>query len=259
MARHYHGPPTIGVKMKAAEWKKARRLLPPPTMEGRLDSAEGRGVIATALWVFEGSATTPRALLWLSDIRLAIEAMIEVPFERLEEPIGGEELTGEVYRLGDLARALRCERRRYPTPLFPDVKRAFASSLGRYAKRLRERRLLTFEAVIAAALRFYDALPPGGRPKGERLKVCFGASRSAYEWVLSLDLPPKLEGEELREALRRGAAKTNEQRRSEAKATRAVVEDLLNAGFTQKRIAETLQIGIATVKRHAATIRRGDS
>jgi len=208
--------------------------------------------VVTVCWSLEAK-TTAKTMIWISDIRLAFERIMD-RFEAAHDmpapsdEVAADGVVGRAYTLGELSALIQPERRRYPPALFPATKREFSSSIGRYAKRLKYERLLTYEALASIAMRFYDAMPKEERPKGERLKVCLGAARSSFDWVQTVEVTPKLEGEALKESRAKAGEKGRRERTRKAAHRLEEVARLRDRGMTQREIAGCLGVSTRTIK-----------
>ena len=150
-----------------------------------------------------------------------------------------------LYTVSDLGKHFP-EFIKYQKPYYPDSKGEFMRKLTLYAQRLYYERQFHFEAVLAMALHFNTVCSLGYSFREINRKA-----RAIFE-LNTDDWKAKLSVKERHRILSESAYKSAEakKRKSQGKKADAVV--LREKGMVLKKIAETLNISLSTVRRYLA-------
>lgn len=151
--------PYIALQMVLNGYKKIKDTLPTPSYEQILTSlTEDEKIVI--VFEIEYHLKTPYQYQWLSSIKLIWQKNIFISFEYINEfYINKNTIYGGVtYSLNELSRVFKKEFIKYPKPMYPIDKKDLYKKLVWYAIRLKEKKLLTLDAVYAMALNFNNSL-----------------------------------------------------------------------------------------------------
>ena len=173
----------IALEMPVKDYKKIKDTLPTPSHKQILTSfVENKKVII--VFEIKHHLKTAYQYQWLSSIKLIWQKNIFVSFEYINEFYINKNTicSGVIYSLNELSRVFKQEFIKYPKPMYPVDKKDLYKKLVWYAIRLKEKKLLTLDAVYAMALNFNNSLDINRRYTQKDL---YKKAFIAYKFVLS--------------------------------------------------------------------------
>jgi len=149
----------IGLQMPLNSYKKVEGKLPTPSYENILISSSGEKEIII-IYEIEHHLKTSIQYQWLSDIKIHFKRNLLIDFDFVTEFYINEYSTcrGVKYSLDELSKVFKGEFIKYPNPMYPATKKELYQKLVWYATRLKDKELLTLEAIYAVSLKFNRAI-----------------------------------------------------------------------------------------------------
>ena len=171
----------IGLRMPLNGYKKVEGKLPTPSYENILISSSGEKEIII-VYEIKHHLKTSKQYQWLSDIKIHLKRNLFVDFDFVTEFYINEYSTcrGIKYSLDELSKVFKGEFIKYPKAMYPATKKELYRKLVWYALRLKEKGLLTLEAIYAVALKFNQAI--GNEYQQKEL---YKKSYVAYNFILA--------------------------------------------------------------------------
>ena len=171
----------IGLQMPLNSYKKVEGELPTPSYENILISSNGEKEIII-IFEIEHHLKTSIQYQWLSDIKIHFKRNLLIDFDFVTEFYINEYSTcrGVKYSLDELSKVFKGEFIKYPKPMYPATKKEIYQKLVWYALRLKEKELLTLEAIYAVSLKFNKAI--GNEYQQKEL---YKKSYEAYSFILA--------------------------------------------------------------------------
>jgi len=171
----------IGLRMPLDSYKKVEGKLPTPSYENILISSSGEKEIIV-IYEIEHHLKTSKQYQWLSDIKIHLKRNLFIDFDFVTEFYINEYSTcrGVKYSLDELSKVFKGDFIKYPKPMYPATKKELYQRLVWYATRLKDKELLTLEAIYAVALKFNQTI--GNEYQQKEL---FKKSYKAYSFIMA--------------------------------------------------------------------------
>lgn len=216
--------PFIGIKISKDDYPKVRGMLPTPSYEDILRSYSN--YMYVLIYVVDGYITSSKQYKWMSDIKFGLKEFLFISYDEVEEFYITEstECNNIKYSLNELKSAFNAKYLVYPRIWYPETKKALYRHILIHGKKLKYKKLFTFEAMMSAALimnhKLYDKY---------QLKEIYKITQGAYQFILenAENFPEKLSRTELKKAYSKGARITNSKRST---ATQQLIHNALKTG-----------------------------
>ncbi len=233
--------------------------LPEPSSIKQLTRSDG-GMTIQATYHFEFAPQSWREWQRVAGIKAQIKHLInQCDFSEYS----GDEVSGKLYTISELGKHFK-QYIAFPKPQFPLSAGEQYSRLCRHAKRLHYEGLLYFEQLVATSWRFNEAMAEidnKSRRGKQGFRQVMVVAKRAWEFAQTRkhEWPVKLSADELKasrdDSRRKGAAKTNGNKRGLATINGYIAKAIIDDGQSIKDAVEILGISQPTAYRNLSLAR----
>lgn len=146
----------ITIQLLTEEYERIAYKLPTPTYRAFLSKYNHQGFVCIT-YELKHLITTPKQLLWLSNIKHSMKQSIRFDFDFVEY-IERDEYSGYKYSLDELAQYFKSVNIKYPKIFYPTNKKEMYKKLVWYAKALYFNDYLYFEMIMLASIKMNNHL-----------------------------------------------------------------------------------------------------